>query len=125
MPLLLTGRTNGSKPLLSAIGASLLAGAAGAVVALSPAVVLADASTESVRGSSGRATGAMSWGGPDVGVPLSGSIPDAALDGRSNHPLEAEPITNEHTAAMTMARADALDAYAAGRCVAAAAVVYL
>ncbi|KAI8464610.1 MAG: hypothetical protein J3K34DRAFT_526045 [Monoraphidium minutum] len=47
--------------------------------------------------------------------PLSGA--PAALDerGLTNHPLDYDPVTNEHTAAMTLARKAAVEAYEAGR----------
>jgi hypothetical protein len=48
--------------------------------------------------------------------PPSGAV--AALDerGLTNNPLDYDPITNEHTAAMTLARKLGMEAYEAGRC---------
>ncbi|GLC58375.1 hypothetical protein PLESTB_001352100 [Pleodorina starrii] len=53
--------------------------------------------------------GAGGGGGGDGG---GGGAPPPAL---TNHPLEYDPVTNEHTAKMTMARTAALDYYNAGK----------
>jgi hypothetical protein len=37
-------------------------------------------------------------------------------EGLTNHPLDYNPITNEHTAAMTLAKQSGIEAYNAGRC---------
>lgn len=54
-------------------------------------------------------------GGAAPPLPLSGA--PAALDerGLTNNPLDYDPITNEHTAAMTLARKLGMEAYEAGR----------
>jgi hypothetical protein len=59
------------------------------------------------------ANGSSSGG---VGEPLSGAIPLLSEDGLTNHPLDYNPITNEHTAAMTLAKQSGIEAYNAGRC---------
>lgn len=54
---------------------------------------------------------------PQQGAPPASGAP-AALDerGLTNNPLDYDPITNEHTAAMTLARKQGMEAYDAGRC---------
>jgi hypothetical protein len=47
--------------------------------------------------------------------PLSGAIPALTDDGLTNHPLDYNPITNEHTAAMTLAKQAGIEAYEKGR----------
>lgn len=47
--------------------------------------------------------------------PLSGAIAALDEDGLTNHPLDYNPITNEHTAAMTLAKQAGLEAYQQGR----------
>eukprot|EP00879_Flechtneria_rotunda_P019758 GHRR01020762.1.p1 GENE.GHRR01020762.1~~GHRR01020762.1.p1 ORF type:complete len:495 (+),score=208.15 GHRR01020762.1:103-1587(+) len=47
--------------------------------------------------------------------PLSGAIPALSEDGLTNHPLDYNAITNEHTAAMTLAKQAGVEAYQAGR----------
>ncbi len=47
--------------------------------------------------------------GQGVGVGQ-GQAPDGP-QAQTNHPLEYDPVTNEHTARMTMARSAALDYY--------------
>jgi hypothetical protein len=49
--------------------------------------------------------------------PLSGAIASLDEEGLTNHPLDYNPITNEHTAAMTLAKQAGLEAYQAGRLV--------
>lgn len=39
----------------------------------------------------------------------------SSTDPLTNHPLDYDPVTNEHTAKMTMARTAALDYYQAGK----------
>jgi hypothetical protein len=51
-----------------------------------------------------------------AGEPLSGAIALLSDEGLTNHPLDYNPITNEHTAAMTLAKQSGIEAYNAGRC---------
>ena len=57
---------------------------------------------------------------------LDGPLPDLQAGGlaaaggppgepQTNHPLEYDPVTNEHTAKMTLARTAALELYNAGK----------
>jgi hypothetical protein len=62
------------------------------------------------------ASGSSSSSSSGVGEPLSGAIPLLNDDGLTNHPLDYNPITNEHTAAMTLAKQSGIEAYNAGRC---------
>jgi hypothetical protein len=55
------------------------------------------------------------WTTGPGGEPLSGAIAALDEDGLTNHPLDYNPITNEHTAAMTLAKQAGLEAYQAGR----------
>lgn len=45
------------------------------------------------------------------------SVPSIPISETAAHPLEVDPVTNEHTAKMTMARTAALEYYQAGKCV--------
>ncbi len=48
-------------------------------------------------------------------VPLEASSSGVPISETALHPLDANPVTNEHTARMTLARKSALEHYAAGR----------
>ncbi|GFR39925.1 hypothetical protein Agub_g1, partial [Astrephomene gubernaculifera] len=52
---------------------------------------------------------------PAGGAPGTGASGEAAPTPLTNHPLEYDPVTNEHTAKMTMARTAALEYYNAGK----------
>lgn len=81
-------------------------------------VVAADASQQQPPPQQQQPTAWSSSGlrpGGAGGEPLSGAIAVLDEQGLTNHPLDYNPITNEHTAAMTLAKQAGLEAYQAGR----------
>ncbi|GBG00220.1 hypothetical protein Rsub_12705 [Raphidocelis subcapitata] len=75
------------------------------------------AAAAALLAAAGFAAAAVPVAAADASRPAPASGAPAALDerGLTNNPLDYDPITNEHTAAMTLARKQAMEAYDAGR----------
>lgn len=57
--------------------------------------------------------GILMQAGPGPGS--ASARPGSSVDPLTNHPMDYDPVTNEHTAKMTMARSTALEYYQAGK----------